>query len=66
MCDKEIVYCDIKCTNIGFDSKGDLKLFDFGLAIQITSYKKNHNGLCDLDGSFRTCQYIVSYLFYLF
>jgi len=36
MHDKEIVYCDIKPTNVGFDSKGDLKLFDFDFAIQIT------------------------------
>ena len=65
MHEKGIIHRDIKPANVGFDSNGDLKLFDFGLAIQITSYKKNRNGLYDLDGGFGTCRYMVNDLCYL-
>ena len=32
MHDRRIIYRDLKSTNIGFDVRGDLKLFDFGLS----------------------------------
>ncbi|KAL7532828.1 hypothetical protein ACHAXR_004875 [Thalassiosira sp. AJA248-18] len=34
---KKIAYLDLKPSNIGFDSSGVVKLFDFGFAVDITS-----------------------------
>lgn len=33
--EKNIVYRDIKPSNVGFDCTGNLKLFDFGLAVEV-------------------------------
>ena len=59
MHEKGVIHRDIKPANVGFDSNGDLKLFDFGLAIQINNRKMNRNGLYDLDGGFGTCRYMA-------
>ena len=32
-----IIFRDLKPTNIGFDSSGTVKLFDFGFAVNLTS-----------------------------
>ena len=34
---KDIIYRDLKPSNVGFDAQGCLKLFDFGLAVEIPS-----------------------------
>ena len=37
---KNIIFRDLKMQNIGLDNNGDLKLFDFGLATQLTPDRK--------------------------
>jgi serine/threonine protein kinase len=37
---QNIVYRDLKPDNIGFNSEGELKMFDFGLAKRITNADK--------------------------
>ena len=43
---RKILYRDIKPENIGFDVRGDIKVFDFGLA------KEVHENLSDGDGCY--------------
>jgi serine/threonine protein kinase len=38
---KMIIFCDLKPTNIGFDSSGTVKLFDFGFAVNVASNDSN-------------------------
>mmetsp|Transcript_21800 Transcript_21800/g.31296 ORF Transcript_21800/g.31296 Transcript_21800/m.31296 type:complete len:404 (+) Transcript_21800:29-1240(+) len=42
--DHKIIYRDIKPENIGFDVRNDIKLFDFGLAKEITNIQPDSNG----------------------
>jgi len=39
-----IVYRDIKTENVGFDIRGDVRLFDFGLAKELRSEQMDANG----------------------
>ena len=45
MHDRRIIYRDMKASNIGFDMRGDVKLFDFGLSRILPSRKSAmHDG----------------------
>lgn len=46
--DREILYRDLKPENVGFDIRDDIKLFDFGLAKELTGDKKP-----DADGLYK-------------
>jgi serine/threonine protein kinase len=50
--DRGIIYRDIKPENAGFDVRGDIKLFDFGLAKEPLPADKNEDGLYNLTGKF--------------
>jgi len=47
---KKIVYRDLKPNNIGFDIRNDVKLFDFGLAVEMLDSKKVMDDLYKLTG----------------
>jgi len=51
---KNILYRDIKPENIGFDIRDDIKIFDFGLAKELTDDLRNDDGtykLTEMTGS---------------
>ena len=48
---KNIVFRDLKPANIGFDSRGVLKLFDFGFAIGLNDDSSNNKQLYDICGT---------------
>ena len=48
---QDIVYRDLKPDNIGFNSEGELKMFDFGLAKRITGADKTDDELYALTGN---------------
>jgi serine/threonine protein kinase len=53
-----IVYRDLKPDNIGFDVRGDLKIFDFGLARQLPDEKLD-NGLYKMTGDTGSSSYMA-------
>jgi len=57
--DKNIIHRDLKPANIGFNSEGELKLFDFGLATKLHSKDRLSNGRYKLDGGIGTCRYMA-------
>lgn len=40
---KNIVYRDLKPKNIGFDENGNVKMFDFGTAVEMTEHRRYNN-----------------------
>mmetsp|Transcript_14376 Transcript_14376/g.26940 ORF Transcript_14376/g.26940 Transcript_14376/m.26940 type:complete len:489 (+) Transcript_14376:270-1736(+) len=54
--DRNIIYRDLKPDNLGFDVRGDIKLFDFGLA---TEFDKEKHGGYKLTGDTGTIRYMA-------
>mmetsp|Transcript_11789 Transcript_11789/g.34614 ORF Transcript_11789/g.34614 Transcript_11789/m.34614 type:complete len:513 (-) Transcript_11789:187-1725(-) len=55
----ELVYRDIKPDNMGFDVRGDIKVFDFGLCKELTPKLKNKDGTYDLTGMTGSRRYMA-------
>lgn len=60
--EKEIIYRDLKPQNIGFDSKGVLKIFDFGLAKELDPDEKVGDNFM-LTGMTGTLRYMAPEVF---
>ena len=58
---QDIVYRDLKPDNIGFNSEGMLKMFDFGLAKRITASDKSdeEEGMYHLTGNTGSLRYMA-------
>mmetsp|Transcript_44579 Transcript_44579/g.108059 ORF Transcript_44579/g.108059 Transcript_44579/m.108059 type:complete len:435 (+) Transcript_44579:316-1620(+) len=55
----QIIYRDLKPDNIGFDIRGDVKLFDFGLAKELDpSLKSGCSDLYELSGNTGSLRYM--------
>lgn len=55
----QIIYRDLKPDNIGFDIRGDVKLFDFGLAKELDpSLKSEFDELYELSGNTGSLRYM--------
>nr|XP_054770713.1 testis-specific serine/threonine-protein kinase 2-like [Lytechinus pictus] len=64
-----VAHCDLKCENVLVDAREDVKIADFGLAVEIgpdgaskpgrtpcsTHYCNNHNGVLDSSSSSTNC-----------
>uniref|UniRef100_A0A6U9X5P4 Protein kinase domain-containing protein n=2 Tax=Pseudo-nitzschia australis TaxID=44445 RepID=A0A6U9X5P4_9STRA len=57
--ERKIVYRDLKPENLGFDVRDDVKLFDFGLAVEIRDCKLAGEGLYNLTGMTGTPRYMA-------
>ena len=54
-----IVYRDVKPDNIGFDVRGDVKIFDFGLAKEINRSKVLGDGTYQMTGDTGSPRYMA-------
>lgn len=54
-----IIYRDLKPDNIGFDSDGVVRMFDFGLAKELRDEMKTQNGLYRLTGFTGSIRYMA-------
>jgi serine/threonine protein kinase len=54
-----IIYRDLKPNNVGFDVRGDIKIFDFGLAVEFDPAKAKQNGKYRLTGDTGTIRYMA-------
>ena len=53
--DKKVLFRDLKPTNVGFDSMGVLKLFDFGFAICVPPPESSSTCIKKLDDGMNSC-----------
>jgi serine/threonine protein kinase len=57
--DKKVLYRDIKPENVGFDIRGDIKIFDFGLAKELKDTDKNADGTYNLTETTGSPRYMA-------
>lgn len=57
--DNSIVYRDLKPDNIGFDVRGDVKIFDFGLAKEMRPEDLVNDDLYDMSGNTGSLRYMA-------
>ena len=58
-----IVYRDIKPDNIGFDVRGDVKIFDFGLAKELDPTTKDDDGFYNMTADTGSPRYMAPEVF---
>ncbi len=56
--ENRILYRDLKPANVGFDADGVLKIFDFGLAVELP-YSDDHDETYKLSGNTGTSRYMA-------
>jgi serine/threonine protein kinase len=61
--ESKVLYRDIKPDNIGFDVRGDVKIFDFGLAKEFDPSKKDKDGLYNMTADTGSLQYMAPEVF---
>merc|ERR1712161_183300 len=54
-----VMYRDLKPDNIGFDVRGDVKIFDFGLSREVDSSCQLENNLYTLSGNTGSLRYMA-------
>lgn len=57
--DQKIIYRDLKAQNVGFDARGDIKLFDFGLAKELKEEYRTKTGNYKLTSNTGTRRYMA-------
>ena len=57
--DRQIMFRDLKVQNIGFDARGDIKLFDFGLARELKEEDRTSDDNYRLTGNTGTRRYMA-------
>jgi len=57
--ENSVAYRDIKPENVGFDARGVLKLFDFGLAIELKPSRRCIDGTYQLTGNTGSRRYMA-------
>jgi serine/threonine protein kinase len=60
LCNCSIIHRDIKPDNIGFDVRGDVKIFDFGLAKEFDPNSKDKDGLYNLTAATGSPRYMAT------
>ena len=63
MHDMSIIYRDIKPDNIGFDVRGDVKIFDFGLARELKAKDRSPDGTFKMTGDTGSPRYMAPEVF---
>eukprot|EP00568_Trieres_chinensis_P004789 CAMPEP_0183315620 /NCGR_PEP_ID=MMETSP0160_2-20130417/52375_1 /TAXON_ID=2839 ORGANISM="Odontella Sinensis, Strain Grunow 1884" /NCGR_SAMPLE_ID=MMETSP0160_2 /ASSEMBLY_ACC=CAM_ASM_000250 /LENGTH=293 /DNA_ID=CAMNT_0025481227 /DNA_START=191 /DNA_END=1068 /DNA_ORIENTATION=+ len=59
----KLIYRDIKPANIGFDVRSDVKVFDFGLARDISDCEQTKDGLYKMTGNIGSYRYMAAEVF---
>lgn len=57
--DSKIVYRDLKPDNVGFDCRGDVKVFDFGLAKELSESDRYNRDTYKLSGNTGSLRYMA-------
>jgi len=57
--DNNIMYRDLKPTNIGIDHTGNTKIFDFGIAKELHAHERLENGLYKMTGRAGSLRYMA-------